>query len=60
MDKAVGLMLLTDNAIRLPAGSADRRTPSNAERKPDAEDARLAGILWNFVQARRGTPPSGR
>ena len=60
MDRAFGLMLLTENAIRLSPGERGRVETIELKREPGAEDERVAGILWNFIRTRRGTPPSGR
>jgi hypothetical protein len=60
MDRAFGLMLLAENAIRLSPGERNCAGAIELKREPGAEDERVAGILWNFVQTRRGTPPSGR
>jgi hypothetical protein len=53
-------MLLTENAIRLSPGERDGAGAIELKREPGAEDERVAGILWNFIRTRRGTPPSGR
>ena len=61
MDKALGLLMLTENTIRLaPGPGIPEQKPRNDQRDEGDEEARIAGILWNFVQTRRGNPSSGR
>ena len=59
MDKALGLLMLQNDSIRLvPGPGLPKQKPQHDQRDADNDDARIAGILWNFVQARRGS--SGR
>jgi len=58
MDRAIALMLLSGNAIRLRPGRDEELFVPQQEARD--EDEGLAGVLLNFVKMRRGNPPSGR